>query len=241
MNRRNLLLLSTSTLHGQSYLHYARNAIKSHFDGVRSIVFFPYARPGGMSHENYTEIARAFFKDLGIQVIGAHALDNRPEELLQHEGIFIGGGNTFVLLNWLYKRNWISVIRSAVESGIPYMGTSAGTNVATLGIHTTNDMPIASLPNFEALGLVRFHINPHYLDPIEGSQHMGETRETRISEFHTYHRSPVVGLREGSWLNVKDADITLLGPHSARIFRAEQTPEEVPSGSNLSFLESASN
>jgi len=237
MTQRNLLLLSTSTLYGQGYLEYAKTAVHTHFKSSNTVVFFPYARPGGLSHDAYTEVARKFFKGLGVQIIGAHELDNRPEEILKHDGLFIGGGNTFVLLQWLYQRNWISVIQEAVANGMPYMGTSAGTNVATRGIHTTNDMPIAEVPRLSALGLVNFHINPHYLDPIEGSHHMGETRATRIAEFHTYHASPVVGLREGSWLEVQGADIFLRGTASARIFKPGQEPEERPSNSPLADLE----
>jgi len=227
MEKKNLLLLSTSTIYGQPYLSYAKDWIIEHYRGAKRIVFFPYARPSGLSHEEYTAKAAEFFNELGIEVIGAHTLESNTKELNSYDGIFIGGGNTFVLLSALWHHGWISMIRKAVSKGIPYMGTSAGTNVATVDIRTTNDMPVVYPPTFEALGLVNFNINPHYLDPIENSTHMGETRETRIQEFHMYNENPVLGLREGGGLRVKGNHIELLGEPTARFFVKNQTPVEI--------------
>lgn len=230
MEKKNLLLLSTSTIYGRPYLSYAQSWIKDHFKDATRIAFFPYARPAGLSHDAYTEKAAEFFNELGIEVIGAHQLENQTSELNKYDGIFIGGGNTFVLLSALWHHGWISAIRKAVSKGIPYMGTSAGTNVATVDIRTTNDMPVVYPPTFEALGLVNFNINPHYLDPIENSTHMGETRETRIHEFHVYNENPVLGLREGGGLHVRGNEIELLGEPTARLFIQNKVPVEIEPG-----------
>ena len=123
------------------------------------------------------------------------------------EAIFVGGGNTFVLVNQLYKNNLLTTIKEAVENGTPYLGTSAGSNICGLTMNTTNDMPIIQPPSFKTLGLVPFNINPHYLDPDSNSTHKGETRETRIKEFHAFNTQPVIGLREGSWLDVRGNSI----------------------------------
>ena len=136
----------------------------------------------------------------------------------------------------LYKLNLLDAIQNAVENGTPYLGTSAGSNICGLTMGTTNDMPIAYPPSFRTLGLVSFNLNPHYLDPIEGSQHMGETRETRINEFHYYNSQPVLGLREGSWLEVLGAKITLKGDLSARLFQQGKKPIEIETESDLSEL-----
>jgi dipeptidase E len=230
MEKKNLLLLSTSTIYGSNYLSYAKSWIIEHFSGASRIVFFPYARPSGLSHDAYTEKASEFFREIGIEVIGAHTIEGNTKELNKYDGIFIGGGNTFVLLSALWHHGWVSSIRKAVSKGIPYMGTSAGTNVATLDIRTTNDMPVVYPPTFEALGLVDFNINPHYLDPVADSKHMGETRETRINEFHIYNENPVLGLREGSALRVQGNRIDLIGDHTARLFAKNMDPLEIEPG-----------
>lgn len=233
MEKRKLLLLSTSTIYGKPYLSYAKEWIAEHFKGANRIVFFPYARPSGISHDAYTAKAAAFFNALGIEVVGAHTLENQTEALHKYDGIFIGGGSTFVLLSALWHHGWISSIRKAVSKGVPYMGTSAGTNVATVDIRTTNDMPVVYPPTFEALGLVNFNINPHYLDPIADSKHMGETRETRINEFHVYNENPVLGLREGSALHIRGGQIELLGEPKARLFIKDEQPVEIESGNRI--------
>ena len=136
----------------------------------------------------------------------------------------------------LYKYNLLDVIQKVVENGTPYLGTSAGSNICGLTMNTTNDMPIVYPPSFKTLGLVSFNLNPHYLDPIEGLRHMGETRETRIKEFHHYNSQPVLGLREGSWLEVLGNKLTLKGALSARLFQQDKAPIEIETGTDLSDL-----
>ena len=210
--------------------------MKALLEGNSSILFIPYARPGGISHQDYTAKVKEAFEPWGISVTGIHAYDNPVKAVQEAEAIFIGGGNTFQLLKGLYSNKLIEPIQERVKKGMPYMGTSAGTNVAGKTIGTTNDMPIVHVKSFDALQLVPFNINPHYLDPIEGSTHMGETRETRIAEFHQLNRQPVVGLREGSMLRIKGDKVELKGPHSARIFLQSEKPVEFNPGDDIDFL-----
>ena len=233
---RNLLLISTSTTHGTGYLEHAEKEVKALLEGKSSLLFIPYARPGGISHKDYTAKVRETFDKWGISVTGVHEYDDPVKAVNEAEAVFIGGGNTFVLLRNLYQNKLVQPLQERVKKGMPYMGTSAGTNVAGKTIGTTNDMPIVHVKTFDALQLVPFNINPHYLGPIEGSTHMGETRETRIAEFHHHNRQPVVGLREGSMLRVKGDKIELLGPHSARIFLQSQKPMEFKPGDDIGFL-----
>jgi dipeptidase E len=149
------------------------------------------------------------------------------------QALFVGGGNTFRLIDALWRKALVEPIRERVRGGMPYIGSSAGCNVACPTIKTTNDMPIVQPPTFEALSLTSFQINPHYIDPQPGSTHMGETREQRIAEFHEEHATPVIGLREGAWLLVEDADVTLYGEGGARVFRRGQPPVEYAAGSRL--------
>ncbi|WP_028607271.1 dipeptidase PepE [Olleya sp. ITB9] len=233
---KQLLIASTSTLHSGSYLDYLMEDLKIHFKNINEIVFIPYARPGGISHDAYTKKANEAFNTIGITVKGLHQFENPIEAIKNAKGIFTGGGNTFVLVNALYKHNLLNTLTSIINDGIPYLGTSAGSNICGLTMRTTNDMPIVYPPNFKTLGCVPFNINPHYLDPDTNSKHMGETRETRIKEFHKFNTQPVVGLREGSWLEVKGASIQLKGTLNARIFEYEKEPYEVETGTFLNEL-----
>ncbi|NND62799.1 MAG: dipeptidase PepE, partial [Flavobacteriaceae bacterium] len=149
---------------------------------------------------------------------------------------FTGGGNTFVLVSRLYQMKVMQPLREAIFKGLPYLGTSAGSNICGVSMQTTNDMPIVYPPSFKTLGVVPFNINPHYLDPDPKSTHMGETRETRVAEFHTQNNIPVVGLREASWLKVSDDEIVLEGNLTARIFEANQDPYELNPGKRLDSL-----
>lgn len=230
---KNLLLASTSTVHGSGYLGYLFDVLEEHFRNCNTITFIPFARPGGISHEAYTEKTRKAFKQLGKEVVGIHETNNAANTISEAEAIFTGGGNTFVLVNQLYKLSLIGALKEVLTNGTPYLGTSAGTNICGQTIGTTNDMPIVYPPSFEVLKMVPFNINPHYLDPNPDSTHMGETRETRIGEFHQFNELPVIGLREGSYLSVKGDVITLKGLHSARWFEANQTPIEIPSNTIL--------
>jgi dipeptidase E len=231
-----LLLLSTSTVYGGGYLGYCESEIIRFFERKKNIVFIPFARPGGISHDEYTDIARKKFDDFGMGIKGLHQFDDKIRAIEQAEGVFTGGGNTFVLLNALYGHRIMWPLRKKVESGMPYMGTSAGSNVAGATIKTTNDMPIVYPPSFDALNFVHLNINPHYIEPAPGSKHMGETRETRIKEFHVFNALPVIGLREGSWLRVSGNELVLGGELKAKIFLQAQKPHEVEPGTNLSHL-----
>jgi len=226
-----LLLLSTSTVYGSGYLAYAEAYIRAHFEGCHRLVFVPYARPGGISWDAYTAKAADALGAWGFEVKGLHTFEGPEAALAWAEGVFVGGGNTFLLLKTLYETGALEPLRASATSRMPYLGSSAGSNLAGPSIRTTNDMPIVYPPSFEALGLVPVNLNPHYLDPDPSSQHMGETRETRLNEFHTENTTPVIGLREGSALFVEDGKYGLLGPHTARLFRAGRPPLELDHGS----------
>ncbi|WP_243472855.1 dipeptidase PepE [Winogradskyella sp. MH6] len=233
---KSIIIASTSTVHGSGPLEYLLEKLKGHFESANEILFIPYARPGGISHDDYTAKVAEPFKKIGKTVKGIHTFDDPKKAIKEAEGIFTGGGNTFVLVNQLYKNDVLSSIKEVVNNGTPYLGTSAGSNICGLTMNTTNDMPIVYPPSFKTLGLVPFNINPHYLDPDPTSTHMGETRETRIKEFHAFNTQPVIGLREGSWVEVKGDSLTLKGNLDARIFEYGKEPYEVPTNSDLSFL-----
>lgn len=230
---KNLIVASTSTVYGGEYLDYLNQEMTALFKDTKEVIFIPYARPGGMSHDDYTEKASHAFRKIGKKLIGLHTFKNPAEVLKNAKGVFTGGGNTFVLVNALYGLELMQVLRKAIFDGLPYLGTSAGSNICGVSMQTTNDMPIIYPPSFKTLGVIPFNLNPHYLDPDPSSKHMGETRETRIAEFHTQNTIPVVGLREGSWLRVKGDEIKLMGELKARIFKQEKEPYEVESGSIL--------
>ena len=236
LKMKNILIASTSTLANQNYLDYLLPELKIHFRNCSTILFIPYARPGGISHDEYTAMVSLAFAKINKKVIGIHQFEEALQALKKAEGIFTGGGNTFVLVSQLYKTNTMEALSEVVKNGTPYLGTSAGSNICGLTMQTTNDMPIVFPPSFKTLGLIPFNLNPHYLDPDTNSKHMGETRETRIQEYHAYNSVPILGLREGSWLDVKGETITLKGDLTARLFRQNQTPEEIESGLDLHFL-----
>ncbi len=233
---KNIIIASTSTLHGGNYLEYLLPELQSFFSNVKQLLFIPYARPSGISHDDYTKKVSEAFNKINILVKGIHEFENPVEAIENAEGIFTGGGNTFLLVSQLYKNNVIDALEKVVKNGTPYLGTSAGSNICGLTMNTTNDMPIVYPPSFRTLGFVSFNINPHYLDPIEGSTHMGETRETRINEFHHFNPQPVVGLREGSWLAVKGDSVKLKGTLTARIFKRNEKPIEVIPETELNDL-----
>lgn len=236
MSARKVLLLSSSKLHGFEYLQHAKEDLLKFFasNNVSKILFVPYALT---DHDAYTKKVADALGPWGFSVEGIHTHTDPVKAVNTAQSIFIGGGNTFRLLNSLYEKKLIEPIRSRVlEGGVPYVGSSAGTNVATRSINTTNDMPVVYPPTFEALNLVPFNINPHYLDPEPEGTHKGETREERIQDFHEEHEHVVVGLREGTALLVEGERITLIGRFSARIFQRGTAPVEHSPGSDLSFL-----
>ncbi|KAH3690127.1 alpha-aspartyl dipeptidase-like [Dreissena polymorpha] len=233
---RRLLLISNSTLHGSGYLEHCKDAIKDFLsDQVKTVLFIPYALH---DRDNYASSARKAYTEMGYGLESIHEKPNAVDAVKQAEAIFIGGGNTFRLLKTLYDEKVIEIIRQRVlEEGVPYIGSSAGTNVATVSINTTNDMPIVFPPSFQALGLVSFNINPHYQDPDPNSKHMGETREQRITQFHEYEDAPpVLAIREGCILHVEGDKATLCGKNDARLFIRGKTPEEFQPGADMSFL-----
>jgi len=223
-----LLLFSNSTNHGQGYLDHAMDRVLAFLGSIRRLTFVPFALH---DHEAYTAKVKERFAREGVEVRGLDPAGAAEVEAAL--AIFVGGGNTFRLLDRLDRGGFLPAIRRRVESGMPYLGASAGTNVACPTIRTTNDMPIVQPRGFEALSLVPFQINPHYLDPDPASSHMGETREERIREFHEENELPVVGLREGSWLRVEDGAFRVEGERPVRLFRRGASPEEVPPGADL--------
>ena len=227
---KNLIIASTSTVYGSGYLEYLLEPLGQLFEQTEEVLFIPYARPGGIDHDEYTEIAAKAFSKIDKKLVGIHTFDDPFAAIQNASGVFTGGGNTFVLVAQLYKNKMMQALREALFEGLPYAGTSAGSNICGISMQTTNDMPIVYPPSFKTLGVVPFNINPHYLDPITGSTHMGETRETRIEEFHTQNNLPVIGLREGSWLQVKGDSIILKGKLSARVFQQNKKPVEIESG-----------
>ena len=227
---KNLLIASTSTLYGSGYLEYLLPTLSKHFNGIKSVLFIPYARPGGITYDAYTTIARAAFKTINITVKGIHEFNDPKEAILNAEGIFTGGGNTFELVNQIYQNNIFDVLKEIVEKGTPYLGTSAGSNICGVSMMNTNDMPIVYPPSFKTFGFIPFNINAHYVDPLKNSTHMGETRATRIKEYHIYNSTSVLGLREGSWLEVKGNSIILKGKWSAKVFMQNNEPYEIESG-----------
>lgn len=229
----NVILASTSTLYGGNYLEYLKDEIALLFKEIDEVIFIPYARPSGISHEEYTAKAAVFFNTMNIQVKGLHEF-NRPEKALNEgKAYFTGGGNTFLLVKTLHELGLMNVLRDNVLSGKPYLGCSAGSNIGGLNMKTTNDMPIVYPPSFDCMGLVPFNLNPHYLDPHPEIKHNGETRETRILEFLTQNKTKVVGLREGNWIRIKRDAIAVEGTELTRIFENDRPPYEISPGSLL--------
>jgi dipeptidase E len=230
VSKHRLLLLSNSTGHGRGYLDHAESEIRDLLGSIARVLFVPYALHDRAA---YAAQVQKRFEAMGYALDSIHEAASPDKAVNAAEAIFIGGGNTFRLLNSLYQAGALAPIRRKVAEGMPYIGSSAGTNVAAPTIKTTNDMPIVEPPSFEALGLIRYQINPHYIDPDPSSTHMGETREERILQFLEENATPVVGLREGTMLRSDQGITTLKGSAGARIFRRGVGPIELPAGSIL--------
>ena len=215
-----LLLISSSTVHGYGFLDHPEPAMRAFLGAGRRVAFVPFA---AHDHDAYTAKVCERLARMELDVVPIDDLDNA-------DAIFVGGGNTFRLLKTLYERDLLTLIHDRVRAGLPYLGSSAGTVITAPTMRTTNDMPIVEPQSFDALGLVSFQINPHYLDPDPQSTHKGETREERIREFLEENDTPVVGLREGSILRIENDTTTLLGEKTARIFRRGIEPVEVAPG-----------
>jgi len=228
-----LLLISNSTLYGSGYLDHAANEITDFLGDVKRVLFVPFALH---DRDTYAAAARERFTRLGCELSSIHTATDPARAVNQADAIFIGGGNTFRLLKALYDFELLDPIRKRVAAGMPYIGSSAGSNVAAPTIKTTNDMPIVQPPSFDALGLVWFQINPHYLDADLNSTHMGETREQRLLQFLEEDSTPVAGLREGAMLRIQDGVTLLKGTSGARIFRKGLEPVETLPGDQLDAL-----
>lgn len=230
-----LLLISNSTNAGEPYLKYPLPEIRRFLEGVRSVAFVPYAAVT-FSYDEYERRVAERLAELDIAVRSVHR-EADPAALVRHaEAICVGGGNTFALLRSMQRLGLVGAIRDRVRAGIPYVGWSAGSNVTCPTICTTNDMPIVEPESFEAIGLVPFQINPHYLD-ANPEGHAGETREQRLLEYIEANPDRyVAGLREGCMLRYTDGSLTLIGDRPMRIFRRGTAPYEVQAGDDLSFL-----
>ncbi|MAQ76722.1 MAG: dipeptidase PepE [Aquimarina sp.] len=233
---KNCVIASTSTIHGSQPLTYLFDTLEELYKECNEILFIPYARPGGISHDEYTIGINNIFKKIGKKTLSVHMFEDTKASVKNAEGIYTGGGNTFLLVDQLYRHSLIPTLKEAIDNGTPYLGTSAGSNICGLTMQTTNDMPIVHPQSLTTLGIVPFNINPHYLDPDPKSTHKGETRETRIKEFHNLNSPPVIGLREGSWLRLKEDDILLEGNLNARIFIKNKEPYEISPNTSLKDL-----
>lgn len=225
-----LLLLSNSTNHGCGYLEHAVETVAAFLAGAR-LTFVPYALA---DHDAYTAKVGAALEPLDIAVRGVHTASDPAAALADAEAVFVGGGNTFRLIDTLQRLDALNVLRRRARDGMPYMGASAGTNIAGPTIRTTNDMPIVQPASFEALGLVPFQLNPHYLDADPTSTHRGETREQRLIEFLEENDAAVLGLREGTWLSVNDdaaeiggTAVSSAAPGPAILFDRGAQPREI--------------
>ncbi|HRP02155.1 MAG TPA: dipeptidase PepE [Candidatus Kapabacteria bacterium] len=229
-----LLLLSNSTTEGFSYLEHANLEFANFLnDNIKSIAFIPYAGVT-FSYDDYTHKVQHYFERFGIKINSVH-LGDSIDIIKNSDAIAVGGGNTFQLLKSLYDNDLIEVIREEVKNGKKYIGWSAGSNIASPTIRTTNDMPIVQPYSFDALNLINYQINPHYLD-AHPSGHHGETREQRLLEFLELNKDIyVVGLREGSMIRVDNCEHYLLGSKQARIFKYGQVTTEINPNSKLSF------
>jgi dipeptidase E len=229
-----LFLLSSSSVHGYAPFEHTLTALAEIVDDARAILFAPFAVA---NHDAYTERIQRLLDALGVPVVGLHAVDDPRQAVEAAEILFIGGGNSFRLLAALWRLGLIEPIRRRVLAGeLRFIGSSAGTNMACPSLRTTNDMPIVQPPSFEALGLVPFQINPHYVDADPSSTHRGETREDRLVEFLEQNDVAVVGLREGSWLRRRGGSLRLDGVTGARLFRRGVEPQAFEPGADLSDL-----
>lgn len=236
MAHKRLLLLSNSTNYGERYLEYPASAIRDFLGGeIKTVLFVPFAGVR-TSYAAYTQTVRERFEEMGYKLDSVHEASDPLNAVRSAEAVAIGGGNTFHLLRALYESKLIDVIRARVDEGTPFIGWSAGSNVACPTIRTTNDMPIVEPQSLSALNLIPFQINPHYTD-AQPAGHAGETREERLNEFIEVNAGVyIVGLREGSILRIEDASIKLLGEKSARVFLKGREAREYAPQESLEFL-----
>lgn len=224
---KKLLLISNSVSYGKGYLDHCEDAIVDFLGNIKSILFIPYA---SHDHDKYADFIYKRFKQMGIKVDSIHNMD--PVGAVNNaKAFFVGGGNTFRLLKTLNDLGLIKPVRDAVLRGTPYIGSSAGVNIVCPTIKTTNDMPIVFPGNFEAMNLLSFQINPHYINKDPKSKHKGETREERIREFLQENDMPVLGLYENSWIRVENDSMMLQGKNGAKLFEKDKKPKFLKNGS----------
>lgn len=228
-----LLLLSNSATHARPYLSHALEAIAAHLSGRKRLLFVPQALA---DHDGYTATVAGAMRPIGVSVEGLHRYSDPASAISSAEAVFVGGGNTFRLLRSLRRAGLLGLLRDRVRAGLTYLGSSAGTNLACPTIRTTNDMPILDPEGFDALDLVPFQINPHYLDPDPRSTHQGETRAQRLTEFCEENDVPVLAMREGAWLQVGGDTAALGGTGGAVLFRHGRQPAEIATGTDVSWL-----
>lgn len=230
----NLLLLSSSTVYGREYLEHAHLAIGEFLEPHRSVLFAPFA---WRDHNAYTDRVQRALSLFGVDVVSLHTVADPRAAVADATLLFVGGGNTFRLAKAMQELDVIALVRDRVrQGGLSYLGSSAGTNLVCPTLRTTNDMPIVEPRSFDALNLVPFQINPHYMDIEANTTHMGETREMRIGEFLNENDVAVVGLREGSWLRRRGDHLLLDGNSGARLFERGKASRELVGGDDLSNL-----
>lgn len=234
VNHSKLLLLSSSRVGNTDYLAHAKTMIKNHLSNITEVLFIPYAGVS-VSYDDYVNMVQNALTSINIKVTSIHQYDNALDAVKRAKAIMVGGGNTFHLLHQLYENNLITAIQDKVCQGTPYIGWSAGSNIAGASICTTNDMPIIEPKSFDALHLLPFQLNPHYTDHNPPG-HNGETREQRLAEFMVLNPEvPVVGIVEGTGLLLDEGDLSLIGPSNGFVFKAGKKTTVDPSA-NLSQL-----
>lgn len=228
--KKRLLLISNSVSYKKGFLGHVSEEIIDFLGNIKTILFVPFA---GFDLGDYEKISKKKFTKMGISLSSIHKEKNKNKAIKSAEAIYIGGGNTFRLLAKLQKEKLLESIKTKVNAGIPYIGSSAGANLASPTIKTTNDMPIVEPQSFKALYFINFQINPHYIDIDKNSKHLGESREMRINEFHQENSLPVLGLREDAWLRVEGKKIKLKGKNGARVFYKNKSPLELKPETNI--------
>lgn len=226
-----LLLLSNSIAPGRGFLEHALESISDVTAGGRQLLFFAHA---SFDPDDYSCGMQAALRPLDLEVVPAHRRDDPLGAIDQSDAIFVGGGNAFRLLKTFQESGLLDAVRERVLAGVPYLGASAGTNLACPTIRTTNDMPIVEPRSLAALGLVPFQINPHYVE-LDAAPHAA-SRDKRIGQFLHENDVPVVALREGAWLDVRDDSIVVGGPTGGRLFQRDLEPFDLAPGSDLTEL-----
>lgn len=231
---KNLVLASSGSVHGSTYLEYLLPTIDKLYKDVEEVLFIPFAQPGGISFDAYTDAVQKAVSSLGIKVKGIHEYKVRDyrKAINEAKGIYVGGGNTFLLVSKMYCYGLWDDVKNSINKGVPYLGTSAGTNIAGITMQTTNDMPIVLPPSYKTLGILSFNVNVHYIEPGKNSKHKGETRAQRIKEFQCIDNTKVLALKEGSWLRLKGDDIFLRGGKKAYFFKKNKI-KKIESNTNL--------